>query len=474
MSEHSRAITAAFSGDGEQSIKQSLKGLMGLAEDSMYAHASKSLKLGQQAKEAMDAVDDAIFKLNRVAYSGEITSSRESMVLASNILEEAQAMAQSNKAMLSAAYESGEEAASEFFKYEAPKLRAEIVDKVRSMIYEGAGGSEATTVRQLIDSMETQMSGRYKGLRSLLMTQAGYTDENTLLNMFNARRQERATSFLSRQEGIAGLTDQYDEMVQSMKTMSVEERKEIISIAEDMMNASKRGSIAVDPDQFRIAAALMVGQERQIGDLALDEATEKAVRQMRMLQQARSITTELGMDEILSFGGRASASGFAPGMIDLTNEERGNLFRGLDGSVAGETQRSAETAYKRIGKEFFDKPIIKKSGYAAAGLIAASFIYSATKNKDVSQSDISGPPLLPGGSAYEAMSQRQPQISERSMFSGYDEGVGYTVNIEGSREQAEAFSNSIGSVARGPVNSTMYRGLPQLGKDPYSQIASSY
>jgi hypothetical protein len=161
-------------------------------------------------------------------------------------------------------------------------------------------------------------------------------------------------------------------------------------------------------------------------------------------------------------------------MLDLTDEERLNLFRGVDGEPAGETVRAAQSSYKRIGKEFFDTPIVKKSAYAAAGLVAASFIYSAQKNKDRTQADAAGPPLLPGGSAYENLPQRQAQVPEASIFSGYNEGVGYTVNIEGSREQAEAFSNSIGSVARGPINSTMYKGLPRLGKDPYPEIASSY
>ena len=258
--------------------------------------------------------------------------------------------------------------------------------------------------------------------------------------------------------------------------MTNSERADILSYAEDILEKAKRGvfriSSQVDEDQLRITAAFLTGRDKQIGELGLDAATEKAVRQMRLLQTARSTVDQLGMDEILSFGGRASASGYVPDAIDLTDEERGNLFRGLDGEVAGETQRPAETAYKRIGKEFFDKPIVKKSAYAIAGLVAASFIYSGSKDR--SQSDIAGPPLLPGGSAYEAMTQRQPQVPGGSMFSGYDQGVSYSVNIEGSREQAESFSNSIGSVARGPVNSTMYKGLPQLGKDPYSQIASSY
>lgn len=472
MSQHLKAIEDAFSGGNESDLKQAVKGLIGLDEDSPYAHHAKTLKIAQQRKEGIDAAGDAIARVNQIAYSSEISTSRESSIIASNILQEAEAMMQRNAATLSAQLNISENIASEYSKYANPKMRAEVVDKVRSMIYEAAGSSEGTTVRQLLDAMEMQMAGRHRGLKRLITSQPGYLDENGLSNMFEARRLERAQSFLSRQEGISALTDQYDNMVQSFQAMSVEERREILAISEDMMGKSRRGVAAVDEDQFRIAAGLLIREEKTIQSLQLDEATEKAVRQMRLLQQARSQLSELGMDEILSFGGRASASGFAPDMIDLTDDERANLFRGLDGEVMGETARPTQTAYRRIGKEFFDKPIVKKSAYAVAGLIAASFLYSASKDR--TQEDAAGPPLLPGGSAYEAMSQRDPQMPETSMFSGYDEGVGYSVNIEGTREQAESFSRAIGSVARGPVNSTMYRGLPQLGKDPYSQIASSY
>lgn len=475
MSKYSSKINAAITGGDDINRQQAVKDLLGLDADNPYAHASKILRLGQQGDEAMRASGEAIFRLNQIAYAAEIATTRESSILASNILQEAESMLQKNAASLSKAFGVSQDTASEFSKYINPKMRAEVVDKVQSMIYEAAGGSEGTTVRQLLDSMEMQMAGRYKGLRKLITSQPGYLDENGLINMFSARQQERAVSFLTRQEGISALADQYDDMVQNFDAMSVEERREILAISEDMIGKSRRGVAAVDEDQFRIAAGLLTkNAERSIESLNLDEATEKAVRQMKLLQTARSQLSEFGdeMDEVLSFGGRASAAGFAPDMVDLTDDERANLFRGLDGEVMGETARPTETGYKRIGKEFFDKPIVKKSAYAAAGLIAASFLYSASKDR--TQEDAAGPPLLPGGSAYEAMSQRDPQMPETSMFSGYNEGVGYSVNIEGTREQAESFSRSIGSVARGPVNSTMYKGLPQLGKDPYSQIASSY
>jgi hypothetical protein len=56
------------------------------------------------------------------------------------------------------------------------------------------------------------------------------------------------------------------------------------------------------------------------------------------------------------------------------------------------------------------------------------------------------------------------------MFSGYNEGTSLQVNIEGSRDQIDSFTSVAGSNA----SSTMYRGLPQLGRDPYSFLAGSF
>jgi hypothetical protein len=140
----------------------------------------------------------------------------------------------------------------------------------------------------------------------------------------------------------------------------------------------------------------------------------------------------------------------------------------------------AKKNYKRIGDSFrdgamkkaFENPTIRKAGYAGLAIIAASFAYQHSKGR--TPEDVSGPPLLPGGSAYEQMPQRSPQIPQTSMFSGYNQGTSYSVNLEGSSDQINSFRSAAGSVAPGSVNSTMYKGLPNLGTDPYSQLASSF
>ena len=184
-----------------------------------------------------------------------------------------------------------------------------------------------------------------------------------------------------------------------------------------------------------------------------------------------------GVEDLLRRGPASAASGLSPTELSLTDEERRLVMEGVGGR---EPLNVPSAPYKRIGEAFkegklaeaFGNPIVKKSAYAIVGLMAASFIYQS--KKDRGEQEIAGPPLLPGGSAYESMPARSPQIPGGSMFSGYNAGTGYSVHLEGSREQIESFTNSAGSVARGPINSTMSRGLPQLGRDNFSEIAGSF
>lgn len=253
-----------------------------------------------------------------------------------------------------------------------------------------------------------------------------------------------------------------------------------------MTHRSGRGR-GIGTDDHRLAAALLASfnedRASSLGQMALDEDTSKIASNVIRLSSARKRLQDTGMEDVLSFGGRPSgAAGFAPPPIDidLTDTERANLFFGTDdGDVSDFIPKSK---YKRLTSEWrdtklgeaFDNPIVKKSVYAAAGLMAASFIYAAKKDKDRGEQEMSGPPLLPGGSAYEQMPVRTPQIPNTSMFSGYSSGMGHSVHIEGSRDQMSSFRESMGSVVNGPINSTMSRGLPQLGRDTYSQIASSF
>lgn len=146
------------------------------------------------------------------------------------------------------------------------------------------------------------------------------------------------------------------------------------------------------------------------------------------------------------------------------------------------SRRAGATIYKRIGESFKNGAVgdalknkyVKRGIVAAAALSAFGFIYSA--RKDHAQSDVTGPPLMPGGNPYEE-GLPTPSMSMQenvNMVNPVTRGMQYKIYTTGSMDETERLSSMLNGVVDGPINSTMYNSLPRLGQDPYSQVASSF
>ena len=140
----------------------------------------------------------------------------------------------------------------------------------------------------------------------------------------------------------------------------------------------------------------------------------------------------------------------------------------------------SKISYKRVSQAMKDGDIaklmenmtIKKGLIGLGAVVAGSFAYKAFKNR--TQEDIAGPPLLPGGSAYETdYPTRTPEIGTFK-DNGYMPGVSYNVSIYGGRDQLSKFNNAAGSLLNGNIRTTMYNRLPNMKSDPYGSLASSY
>lgn len=134
--------------------------------------------------------------------------------------------------------------------------------------------------------------------------------------------------------------------------------------------------------------------------------------------------------------------------------------------------------YKRIGekmgdlKDLFKNPTIKKGALAIGALIAGSLAY--TEIRDRTHQDMAGPPLLPGGSAYESgYPNRIPQIGTFG-GPGSDPGVSYKVNLYGDQDAVGRFNAAAGGLVNGNINTTMYNRIPNVGQDPYAEMAANY
>jgi hypothetical protein len=338
--------------------------------------------------------------------------------------------------------------------------------KVYESILDSANKTNSS-IQEVIDSIDT-ISPMRRGLRDIGSLVTGEEDADELAKLVNGARDARAMAHYKRQSGLMDLADQYDAIKSSPK---VDTELNVYNT----MNTHRRMQ-GIDPVIDPAMEALNVDSGKRIQDLGLSDELFNQVRDMRRISRIRqNLTPEL--EGLLSK--RGSAIDLAPTTLDDADRAAMLGDEAMD-AAGGGVGGGDGTKYRRIGDSFrdgamkkaFENPTIRKAGYAGLAIIAASFAYQHSKGR--SPEDVSGPPLLPGGSAYEQMPQRSPQMPQTSMFSGYNQGTSYSVNLEGSSDQINSFRSAAGSVAPGSVNSTMYKGLPNLGSDPYSQVASSF
>jgi hypothetical protein len=145
----------------------------------------------------------------------------------------------------------------------------------------------------------------------------------------------------------------------------------------------------------------------------------------------------------------------------------------------------ARSPYRRISEMLRDhtsslRQIVDSRGFkqfavGTAALIAGSFIYQNRKKKDHTKNAVTGPPLMPGGNPYE---EGYPDLNtatqEASFLNPTVSGMQYRINTSGSVQDLNRLRGLFGDVVDGPINTTMYNGLPMAGQDPYSDLASRF
>jgi hypothetical protein len=152
-----------------------------------------------------------------------------------------------------------------------------------------------------------------------------------------------------------------------------------------------------------------------------------------------------------------------------------------DADVLDSGSAASRGAYTRVQdfmdspalRQVFENPTIRRGAMGLAALAVFGFVYSA--RKDRTADEMSGPPLLPGGSAYESdMPKYVPSLSNLKYLNPVVAGMQYKINVNGSQKDIEKMQSLAEGVVDGPVNSTMYNSLPRLGKDPYQNVASRF
>lgn len=125
-----------------------------------------------------------------------------------------------------------------------------------------------------------------------------------------------------------------------------------------------------------------------------------------------------------------------------------------------------------LKKLFNENKTFKNTAVGIGAAVVASFAYQHFSDRTPEQ--IQGPPLLPGGSAYEEnYPQRMAELPQIGTMS-YNPGINYKVNLFGDRGSVEDFRKNAMGLGKFNTNTTMYRGTPQLGTNPYREVASSF
>ena len=259
------------------------------------------------------------------------------------------------------------------------------------------------------------------------------------------------------------------------------------------LTSSKRFTSITSPDQTMgaiqeyfenmIGSTSISSEERYLAQAAIGQVPEGASLEEAELarQRARVVTTQAS-NQVLQQDQATMQALTATGKSTFTGDD--NLRKSINAALNGEDYTKylgAKGKYVRFSEYlksgqlknlFKNNNLFKNSIYATGALIVGSFAYQGFK--DHTPEKMQGPPMLPGGSAYENQyPSRASEIPQMGTVS-YNPGVSYKVNLYGNRNQVTQFQDMAMGLGNFDMDTTMYSGIPQVGTDPYQQLASSY
>jgi len=247
--------------------------------------------------------------------------------------------------------------------------------------------------------------------------------------------------------------------------------------AEQILQASAYG-VLHDPSSTQLDILALLSDNAEIQKQVFNNRNMNEVR-TTMSNRLDAVMAHTKYSELadefktdLDFIGRPTTAAPAPTTA---------VGKDLERVISGEEVSVAKAQFKRIGEFikdgslknlFQENKLFKNSVIAAGALVIGSFAYQGMKDR--SQEDIQGPPLLPGGSAYEDNYPKRmaeiPQIGDTV----YNPSIDYKVNLYGNTKDVSNFRQEAMGLGKFNMNTTMYRRAPQAGKNPYDEVASSF
>lgn len=335
--------------------------------------------------------------------------------------------------------------------------------------------STSATTLDIVDALESELRTNFGGVAANLLGEFGEQGaEDVMMSLFSAAKKRRnarkamknPASFGVLQRAFREHTGDAEAAIDLVDQDYARSFLEYQSSLDDLSPERARSQHLID---FMQVMAAKSEEERH----KLFEEFGKKGR--AVAQEAFSFIT--GRNELKELGEEAAslvATAVEPGEL----EDIGSLADDIARSVtAGEDElfELARSGYKRMSFDVFKSKNVRTGAIAAAALIGASFLYQSKKKKDHTAADIQGPPLLPGGNPYETnYPTREAVINQIQQNNTSSPAMQYQVNTSGSMQDLNKLRGLFGDVVDGPINSTMYNGLPMLGQDPYSDVASRF
>lgn len=315
-------------------------------------------------------------------------------------------------------------------------------------------------VLRILDYMMTSSKVDLKNLKYITDTLSGFNEIDQMYGDISLARRLTAID-AARRSDVRGVGS---ELAQKLidKGLRTKEQDGIKEFMEEIM--SKDPSVLDDlTDYERQILENMAGTRTGVTDEILDRlsSTTKA-----------NISYELEKEEFERIRARTPGATADPGIEDLLE----NVADDVDPSdPATRRAKFVSLADKIQEKEFralMNRPGIKSSLAGLAALVVGSIAYQ--NSKDRTQEDMAGPPLLPGGSAYEeGLPSRIPDLPF-TQPNQIAQGISYKVSLIGNPEMVRKFKDQASGLTNGDFSTTMYNSLPMPNLNDYQSMMSDY
>ena len=445
-------------------IRATLSGLFGASRDHKYASLIKLNDIGEEIKTQFDLI-------NRLNLSN---IPQDHILSATNISDEARKIAEVLLDKHTEDYQAvtarlaAESAEYEKFLADAGRYR------LGQKVYEDITGAQQITglskeeIITAVDKVSAERASLNRQ-REMDLSRLYYTSDENFAGQVTTARVRRQAEALRVTAG--DLEEQVlNNLTSSSKFTGMTEYSQASNIIEEYFKKIL-GSTTVSAEEKYLAQAAL-GETIEGASPEEAELARKRANVVRVQATNQALQQDQATIQALTATGQSTFTGddnLRKAINAAMNDEDYTRFLGAKGKYVRFSEYIKSGELKNL---FKNNNLFKNSIYAAGALIVGSFAYQGFK--DHTPEKIQGPPMLPGGSAYESQyPNRVSEIPEIGTVS-YNPGVSYKVNLYGNRSQVREFQDMAMGLGNFDMDTTMYSGIPQVGTDPYQQLASSY